>query len=275
MKTIPFFKMSGSGNDFIVIDNREKVVPESQLNRLVIGSCRRKMSVGADGVILVEPSEAVDFKWRFFNADGSLADMCGNGARCAARFAFIRGIAGRQMAFETMAGIIDARVGDDAVRIRMTEPKDLKTGVVIDVEATPLTVASINTGVPHVVMLVDDMEAVDVVGTGRLLRHHNDFAPDGTNVNFVTVSKNGKIYIRTYERGVEDETLACGTGNVAAALVLAHGHGMVSPVTLTTRSGSALTVHFKRQEGRFRDVYLEGDARVIYRGDLWEEAWQG
>ena len=275
MKTIPFFKMSGSGNDFIVIDNREKLVPESQLNRLVIGTCRRKMSVGADGVILVEASDAVDFKWRFFNADGSLADMCGNGARCVARFAFIRGIAGRQMAFETMAGIITARVGDDAVLIRMTDPTDVKTGVVIDVAGTPLTVASIKTGVPHVVVGVDDIEAVDVVATGRLLRHHDAFAPDGTNANFVTVNKNGKIYIRTYERGVEDETLACGTGNVAAALILAHDHQMVSPVTLTTRSGSALTVHFKRQEGRFRDVYLEGDARVIYRGDLWEEAWQG
>lgn len=274
MTTIPFFKMSGSGNDFILIDNRQAVVPEAQLNRLVTGACRRKMSVGADGMILIEPSDSVDFKWRFFNADGSLPDMCGNGARCAARFAFIHGIAGRQMAFETLAGIIHASVGDEGVKIRMTEPKDLKTGTILDLDGATFVVGSVNTGVPHVVTVVDDIEALDVVETGRLIRHHHDFAPKGTNANFVAVGKNGEILIRTYERGVEDETLACGTGNVAAALIMAHDRGLASPVTLTTRSGGKLTVHFKTQGDRYEDVFLEGDARVIYRGDLWEEAWR-
>ena len=128
MKPIPFFKMSGSGNDFIIIDNRGSMVPEDRLKRLVVGACRRKMSAGADGLILIEPSDSVDFKWRFFNADGSLPDMCGNGARCAARFAFIHGIAGRQMAFDTLAGTIEAAVGDAGVKIRMTDPVNLKTG---------------------------------------------------------------------------------------------------------------------------------------------------
>ena len=274
MTTIPFFKMSGSGNDFILIDNRQAVVPEAQLNRLVTGACRRKMSVGADGMILIEPSDSVDFKWRFFNADGSLPDMCGNGARCAARFAFIHGIAGRQMAFETLAGIIHASVGDEGVKIRMTEPKDLKTGTILDLDGATFVVGSVNTGVPHVVTVVDDIEALDVVETGRLIRQHHDFAPEGTNANFVAVGKNGEILIRTYERGVEDETLACGTGNVAAALIMAHDRGLASPVTLTTRSGGKLTVHFKTQGDRYEDVFLEGDARVIYRGDLWEEAWR-
>jgi diaminopimelate epimerase len=274
MKTIPFLKMSGSGNDFIIIDNREAVVPEAQLMRLVVGACRRKMSVGADGMIFIESSANLDFKWRFFNADGSLPDMCGNGARCAARFAFIHGIADRQMAFETLAGTIEATVGDDTVKIRMTEPRDLKTGTILELEGTPTAVGSINTGVPHVVMVVDDIEAVAVVKTGRLIRYHPKFAPDGTNANFVAVDSNGTILIRTYERGVEDETLACGTGNVAAALILAHERGLSSPVMLTTRSGGKLTVHFDAQAGRFQDVFLEGDARVIYRGDLWEEAWR-
>ena len=274
MKTIPFLKMSGSGNDFIVIDNRDAVVPEAELARLVVGACRRKMSAGADGMILIEPSDSLDFKWRFFNADGSLPDMCGNGARCAARFAFIHGIADRQMAFETLAGTIEATVGDDGVKIRMTEPRDLNTGIIMDIEGTPTIVGSINTGVPHVVLVVDDIEAVDVVETGRLIRYHPTFTPDGTNVNFVSVGNNGTIFIRTYERGVEDETLACGTGNVAAALILAHERGLSSPVTLTARSGGKLTVHFKTQGGRYQDVFLEGDARVIYRGDLWEEAWR-
>ena len=273
MKTIPFFKMSGSGNDFMLIDNRETVVPEARLKRLVVGACRRKMSAGADGMILIEPADHVDFKWRFFNADGSLAEMCGNGARCAARFAFIHGIAGREMAFETLAGIIHASVGEDSVKIRMTDPTDLKAGTLLDVNGTALNVSTVNTGVPHVVTVVDDIEALDVVATGRLIRHHPDFAPEGTNANFVALGQGGEIFIRTYERGVEDETLACGTGTVAAALVLANEHGLAAPVSLTTRSGSTLTVHFETHAGRYQEVFLEGDARVIYRGDLWEEAW--
>ena len=176
MTPIPFFKMSGSGNDFIIIDNREEVVPEDRLKQLVVGSCRRKMSVGADGMMLVEASQQVDFKWRFFNADGSLPDMCGNGARCAARFAFLNGIAGRQMAFETLAGVIEAEAGDHGVKIRMTDPRDVKIGYSLDLGGTVLTVSSINTGVPHVVAMVDDIEAVDVVPTGRLIRQHREFA---------------------------------------------------------------------------------------------------
>lgn len=275
MTPIPFFKMSGSGNDFIIIDNRDAVVPEDRLNQLVVGACRRKMSVGADGLMLIEASQQVDFKWRFFNADGSLPDMCGNGARCAARFAFLHGIAGRRMAFETLAGVIQAEVGDDGVKIRMTDPRDLKTDYPLDLAGTVVTVSSINTGVPHVVAMVNDIEAVDVVPVGRQIRQHPDFSPDGTNANFVALTGEGEIFIRTYERGVEDETLACGTGNVAAALILAHQKGLASPVTLSTRSGSRLTVHFQRRDDRFDNVFLEGDARVIYRGELWEEAWQG
>ncbi|HSO20558.1 MAG TPA: diaminopimelate epimerase [Desulfosarcina sp.] len=230
--------------------------------------------MGADGMMLIEPSQRVDFKWRFFNSDGSLPDMCGNGARCAARFAYLQGIAGRRMAFETLAGIIEAEVGDHGVRIRMTDPREMRTGCRLHLDGTPVEVASVNTGVPHVVMVVADVDAVDVAAVGRRIRHHPDFAPAGTNVNFVALADDGRIAIRTYERGVEDETLACGTGNVAAALVLAIDRGLAAPVKLTTRSGSELTVHFDRQGERFDNVFLEGDARVIYRGELWEEAWQ-
>ena len=275
MNPIPFFKMSGSGNDFIIIDNRTPMVPEESLHALIVGACRRKLSVGADGLILVEPSSSVDFKWRFFNADGSVAEMCGNGARCAARFAYIHGIADRQMAFQTLAGIIHADVGEKTVKIRMTDPVDLKTDFGLDLDGSGVHVGRVNTGVPHVVMMVDDVEKVDVVAMGRRIRYHQNFAPAGTNANFVSIDSDGQIWIRTYERGVEDETLACGTGNVAAALILAHDRGLTSPVTLCTRSGSMLTVHFSRQEGdRFQDIFLEGDARVIYRGELWEDAWR-
>ena len=274
MNPIPFFKMSGSGNDFIIIDNRAGIVPEADLQRLIVGSCRRKLSVGADGLLLIEPSDRVDFRWRFFNADGSVAEMCGNGARCAARFAFLSGIAGRKLAFETLAGVIEAEVGDDAVKIRMTDPGAIETGIALDLAGRPGVVSRVNTGVPHTVMMVDDIEALDVVALGRLTRHHPAFAPAGTNANFVQVKDDGRIFIRTYERGVEDETLACGTGNVAAALVLAHTRGLASPVRLTTRSGSVLTVHFNATDDGYADVFLEGDARVIYRGELWEEAWR-
>jgi diaminopimelate epimerase len=273
MKPIPFFKMSGSGNDFIIIDNRAAVVPEARVNELVTGACRRKMSVGADGLILIEPSDTVDFRWRFFNADGSPAEMCGNGARCAARFAYLQGIAARRMAFETVAGIIEASVDEDGVKIRMTDPTELKTGYGLNLDRATIVVGSVNTGVPHVVAVVEDIEAMDVIANGRWIRHHPDFAPAGTNVNFVALGNDNEIFIRTYERGVEDETLACGTGNVAAAVVLAHDRDLASPLSLTTRSGVKLTVHFKREAAHFTDVYLQGDARVIYRGELWEEAW--
>jgi len=274
MKPIPFFKMSGSGNDFIIIDNRASLVPDAHLPALVKGACRRKLSVGADGLILIEPSASVDFKWRFFNADGSVAEMCGNGARCAARFAFLHGIADRKMAFETLAGIIHADVEDHTVSIRMTDPVDFNAEFDLDLDGEQLRVGSVNTGVPHVVVMVADVEKTDVVAMGRRIRYHEQFAPTGTNANFISADSNGRISIRTYERGVEDETLACGTGNVAAALILAHTQGITSPVHLATRSRSTLTVHFSRQADRFQNVFLEGDARVIYRAELWEEAWR-
>ena len=273
MKPIPFYKMSGSGNDFIIIDNRDRVIDEDRLHRLIVGSCRRRVSVGADGLILIESSDTVDFTWRFFNSDGSIAEMCGNGARCAARFAFLHGICGRQLSFDTLAGTIQADVVGEGVKIRMTDPVNLLPLREIIVAGSSHSVGSVDTGVPHVVTVVDDIEAVDVVKTGRLIRHHPDFSPAGTNANFVAFGKNQELFIRTYERGVEDETLACGTGNVAAALIL-HAHGKVdSPVILTTRGGGRLTVHFTQTVSGYEEVYLEGDARVIYNGELWEEAW--
>jgi diaminopimelate epimerase len=274
MRTIPFCKMSGSGNDFVIIDNRNGVISEERLHQFVTGICRRRMSVGADGVILIEPSDTADFRWRFFNADGSLPDMCGNGARCAARFAHLHDIAGPQMTFETLAGVIEAVVGDRGVKIHMTDPKGLRTDINLDLSAETVAVGSVNTGVPHVVMMVSDVEAVDVVGDGRRIRNHRKFSPEGTNVNFVAEASDGRIFIRTYERGVEDETLACGTGNVAAALILAHQRNQASPVCLITRSGATLRVHFDRDGERFENVHLEGDARLIYRGELCEEAWR-
>jgi diaminopimelate epimerase len=274
MDQIPFFKMSGSGNDFILIDNREKVVEENGLSDRIKKVCRRQMSVGADGFILVENSDNVDFKWRFFNADGSLAEMCGNGARCAARFAFLNGIAGKEMAFETDAGIVRASVSGRDVKIEMPEPKDIKTDYIIELEKGSLSVNSVNTGVPHVVVMVDKLDRVDVVKQGREIRYCKSFAPAGTNVNFMSLQNDGSIAIRTYERGVEDETLACGTGSVAGAVIMAYKEKINSPVKVRTKSGAFLNIFFNKNNSDFSEVYLEGDSRVIYSGKLWRDAWE-
>jgi diaminopimelate epimerase len=273
MDQIPFFKMSGSGNDFILIDNREKVVEENGLSDMIKKVCRRKMSVGADGFILVEKSDQVDFNWRFFNSDGSLAEMCGNGARCAARFAYLNGIAGKEMAFGTDAGIVSASVTDKGAKIKMPNPKDIRTDYNIELERGSLSVHSVNTGVPHVVVIVDELDCVDVINQGREIRYFKSFSPAGTNVNFISVQNDGSIAIRTYERGVEDETLACGTGSIAGAVIMASKEKISSPVRILTKSNEFLKVFFNRKNGVFTDIYLEGDARVIYSGKLWQDAW--
>ena len=274
MKKLTFFKMSGSGNDFILIDNRNNVVDESGLTSFINNVCRRKMSVGADGLILIENSDSADFKWRYYNSDGGRAEMCGNGARCAARFAYLNKIAGPDMSFVTDAGIVHAQVTGDKVKVKMMDPSDFKQDYTIELKNGPLTLSSVNTGVPHVVITMDSIDDIDVAGTGREVRLHQRFAPAGTNVNFITRVKKGIFSIRTYERGVEDETLACGTGSVASALVTASKDKVNSPLNIITRSGGVLTIHFKEDNGRFYDIYLEGDARIIYKGKLWEDAWR-
>lgn len=273
MRDIEFYKMSGAGNDFIIIDNRDPVVDETDLAGFIVKVCRRKYSVGADGLILVESSNQVDFKWRFYNSDGSRAEMCGNGARCAARFAYVNRIAGHEMSFETDAGIVSARIQNDRVKIRMTDPTGLRMNYPLKIGARTLRISSINTGVPHAVVEVEDLESADVCGDGRCVRFHEAYAPAGTNANFVSMTAKGEIVIRTYERGVEDETLACGTGSVAAALVMAKIRCLSSPVDVLTRSRERLSVYFRMDGDRFHDVYLEGSARIIYVGRLNPEAW--
>lgn len=274
MKQIPFYKMSGAGNDFIIIDNRDKKINDNDLTGFIAGVCRRKMSAGADGLILIENSEAHDFRWRFFNSDGSKAEMCGNGARCAARFAHVTGIAGTSLSFETEAGVVSAQINKDRVKVLMPEPLDLKLTYPLKLSNPTLEISSINTGVPHVVVMVEQVDDVDVVSLGREIRLHQTFAPAGTNANFVQHCKDHSIKIRTYERGVEDETLACGTGAVASAIISASLFNINSPVNVKTRSGVYLTVHFDAKGGQFSNVHMEGDARIIYKGELQAEAWK-
>ena len=274
MKKIEFYKMSGSGNDFIIIDNRDNIIDKDGLSNFIAKVCRRKISAGADGMILVENSDNADFKWRFFNSDGSVAEMCGNGARCVARFAYLNDIAGSNMSFETLAGLVKAEIIGERVKVKMTDPFKLKTADTIKLKNGLVSISSINTGVPHVVIVNDSIDDVDIVKIGKEIRYHNQFSPAGTNVNFVCHIKDNTIAIRTFERGVEDETLACGTGAAASAIVIAHKMKLDSPVSVLTRSGGYLNVFFKEKEGQYYDIYLEGDARIIYKAELWEDAWK-
>ncbi len=271
MPGIPFSKLSGSGNDFILIDNRRGVVPPADLPGLTRTLCRRKFSVGADGLIAIEDAEGADFRWRFFNADGSSAEMCGNGGRCAARFAVEKGIAGARHCFETLAGPIRAEVKGRRVKLEMVLPRDLCLTVDIPLPSGRRRCASVNTGVPHVVLAEEDLEAVDVKSRGREIRNHSLFFPAGTNVNFILRNGQSQISVRTYERGVEDETMACGTGAVAGALVGACWWGLTSPVEVRTRGGEILMVYFSRQGERFEEVFLEGDTLWVYDAHCVDE----
>ncbi len=264
---IPFKKMHGSGNDFILIDNRKHQIRPEESARAAKRLCRRHFGIGADGLILIEDSRKADFRWNFFNADGSKADMCGNGGRCAARFAVMEGICRPELRFETGAGIIKASVSGSKVRLQLTRPRDLKLDMAIKVHDRDRTVHFIDTGVPHAVLFPADIEKEPVFETGRIIRYHRAFSPEGTNVNFVKVTGPSSILIRTYERGVEDETYACGTGAVASALIAGIKGLVEPPVKVRTWGGEELRVYFQKQEApSFQEVYLEGKAVLVYSG---------
>ena len=269
---VPFVKMSGTGNDFIIIDHRKPLIGREAMAEFAALVCRRKFSAGADGLILIEESDQADFKWLFFNADGSVAEMCGNGARCAARFAYMHGIAPARMCFETLAGIIEAQVADINVSVKMTDPGDVQMHREITVDDETILLHTVDTGVPHAVLFVDDIAQIDVCAQGSRIRHHGTFMPAGTNVNFVQKQGNG-FKVRTYERGVEDETLACGTGAVAGALIAALLDQAASPVEIITSGGDQLTIVFDLKEnGSAENVFLKGPAHVVYKGELNAEA---
>ncbi len=264
-----FSKLTGSGNDFILVDIMAGQVDVDAFREKISKVCARAHSVGADGIIFLELSPKAHFRWRFFNSDGSEAEMCGNGGRCAARFAFERGIAPREMTFETLAGLIKAQVLDGGrVEVQLPTPHGWRWRESLSLDGRILEYSFVNTGVPHVVAFVEDLNDVDIRGLGRKVRFHDRFSPAGTNVNFVQVLGEGCLALRTYERGVEDETLACGTGATAAALIYL-GNRENGHVEVLTRSGEALVV-----EKRGNEVYLQGGTRWVYDGQLKSEAWE-
>jgi diaminopimelate epimerase len=262
-----FTKMNGAGNDFILIDNRAGDIrlDRSQIARL----CDRHRGIGADGVLLLEkPSNRADFRMRYFNADGGEAEMCGNGARCFARFANKIAGAQKKISFETPAGVIAADLVNDLVTLKMTEPTGLRINMKVPMTDEDKTVHFINSGVPHVVIPVSRVDDVDVRREGSAVRYHKMFSPNGANVNFVEKRAPNLIAVRTYERGVEDETLACGTGVVASALIFAIIEKANGPITVIARGGDELQVGFERSDNQVRNVTLTGPAEFIFEGSI-------
>ncbi|MBW2617624.1 MAG: diaminopimelate epimerase [Deltaproteobacteria bacterium] len=274
--SLRFHKMSGAGNDFILIDNFDGAM-DADAGPLARRLCPRRTSVGADGLVTLEPDPKgqADFSWRFHNADGSEAEMCGNAARCAAWLAHQLGRAGRKLSFRTRAGLIRAEVKGNQVRVEMPGPHTIKTGLDLKVGGGGLEAGFINTGVPHVVVRVDQAEAIDLAGQGAKVRHHPDFAPAGTNANFYSLAAGGVLRMRTFERGVEAETLACGTGAVAVAL-MAHLKGRAAPPTrVLMSSGAELVIDYQANPKGIDPwpgpVLMEGPVTLVYTAELSEE----
>jgi len=293
MKRIDFTKMVASGNDFVIAEASNQPAPAKRsgpgkpvtrsFGLLARDICERKFGVGADGLLVLEKSRLADIKMRIFNADGSEAAMCGNGARCVALY-----LGKPKVKIETQAGIIESCVNRESVKIKLTDPKDIKLDIPLVFNGRTLQVNFINTGVPHAVIFVEGLDKIHVFGLGRVIRYHKKFSPAGTNVDFVEIIGDNDISIRTYERGVEDETLACGTGAVAAALITNYKLQIIPPtnyvgagsrqilmqmggtnykkINVRTRSGEILKVYFVKKNNKFSDVWLKGKAKVIYKG---------
>jgi diaminopimelate epimerase len=265
---LEFMKMDGAGNDFILVDNREKHLKLSR--QQVVSLCDRHRGIGADGIFLLNPSATgkADWAWEFYNSDGSSGEMCGNGARCFARFVQKFTGATKEITFETLAGIITAHFHGELVTVNLTRPENLRLNEQVPLRSGPQTIHSVDTGVPHAVLFVPDANKAPVMELGPEVRRHAHYNPRGTNVNFVQVLGPGRIRVRTFERGVEGETLACGTGVSASALISARVHGFASPIQVQVQGGDVLEVSFKEKNGTFEDVRLTGPARFIFEGKV-------
>ncbi|MFC5407939.1 diaminopimelate epimerase [Larkinella bovis] len=252
-----FFKYQGTGNDFILIDDREETFPVSQ--DYIAHLCHRRFGIGADGLILLRNHPAYDFRMIYFNADGAEGSMCGNGGRCIVRFAHDLGLFEKETRFLAVDGEHQAAVNGDEVSLKMND--------VTHIDQQP-DFTFLNTGSPHYVKIVEEVEAMDVVAEGRAVRYSDRFAPGGTNANFMEPTSDKRLFVRTYERGVEDETYSCGTGVTASALVAHQQLGMQSPVSIQTLGGM-LRVSFETGEaGGFSNVYLMGPAVRVYQGTI-------
>lgn len=260
--------MNGAGNDFVMIDNRSQQLSLSQ--KQIAWICDRHRGVGADGLLLVEPEsqKLADFRMRYYNSDGGEAEMCGNGARCFARFVQKIGGCKEQVSFQTLAGVIRATMDDARVTINLSDPKNLRLKEKVTLSTGEVEVHSLNTGVPHAVVFISNADEAKVEALGSEIRYHQHFKPSGTNVNFVQLLGGSHIRVRTYERGVEAETLACGTGVTASALIAHALHKLQSPIAVQVQGGDTLEVSFAFQKDVFTHVFLKGPADFTFEGNI-------
>jgi diaminopimelate epimerase len=265
---LEFSKMNGAGNDFVLVDNRETALKLTR--EQIVRICDRHRGVGADGIILLVPcaSGKADWAWQFYNSDGSSGEMCGNGARCFARFVQKLSGASSQLTFETIAGVITATFQGERVTVNLTRPENLRLNESVKLSFGAQTIHSLNTGVPHAVLFVPDADKAMLSEWGPEIRRHAHFGPRGTNVNFVQVTGPNQIRVRTFERGVEGETLACGTGVSASALVSSKIHHFTSPVRVRVQGGDDLEVSFREVDSSFDDVMLTGPADFAFQGTI-------
>ena len=263
---IRFYKFHGTGNDFIIIDDRKKKFPAKNVRRIA-GLCNRRTGIGADGLILLRPHSQTDFEMLYFNSDGKLGSMCGNGGRCAAALSYMLGITGKNMFITACDGIHSAEILKNdkqqenfLVKLSMADVDDYKTYK---------DCVYVDTGSPHCVCFVNNLNVLNVITNGRKLRYDKRFSPGGANINFLE-SRNKELAVRTYERGVEDETLSCGTGVIASALASAISRIVVienKSVSVKTPGGN-LKVHYAFRNNKFSDIFLEGPAVIVYSGEL-------
>ncbi|MCK9573008.1 MAG: diaminopimelate epimerase [Candidatus Omnitrophica bacterium] len=268
-KIIDFYKMVAAGNDFVVVGEHLQA-GSRELAELARNMCDRKYGIGADGILLIEKSKKADAKMRIFNADGSEAEMCGNGARCSALLTKekTKSKKSKIIKIETKAGIIESEVNKENVKIKLTAPSGTKLNIPIKINNRTLKVNFVNTGVPHAVIFVEGLDKIEVDRLGRIIRYHPEFAPKGANVNFVEVLNDDFIKVRTYERGVEAETLACGTGSSASAIITGIRQKKTGDrrIEAQTKSGEILKVYIEQEKDRFKNVWLEGKAKLVYKG---------
>ncbi len=269
-----FVKMAGGGNDFLVFQADGRSLADEDRRRLAL-VCRRGLSVGADGALFLTPDGPGRVRVDYLNSDGGPATFCANGTRCAARYAVRHGLAsGPSLVLETGWGPIAARVDGESVTLALPTVPAPSDPVPISGKGLPPTAIPMKIGVPHLVVFMrGDLSKMDIERLGPLVRHHPAM-PEGANANFVRGGKDNRIQVRTWERGVEGETLSCGSGVVAAAIVAGRQGLAVSPVVCETKSGVDLTVEFSDEKDNFTSVRLTGDAREVYAGELLEEAWQ-
>lgn len=270
MEKIAFYKYTSQGNDFIIVDNWNGEVPEKDMAKTAKLMCRPKYGIGADGLVfIVAGPDDVDFAWRFFTADGTEADMCGNAARCAAHLAASLNIAPSEMSFKTKAGVVEATVEDRKVKIRLPKIGRSEGAALVEAEGISLTYHRLSVGMPHAVAWVEDLEALNVNKLGRAVRRHPAFAPDGANIDFAKVTGPDRLTLRSYMRGVEEEVLSSGTGAVAATL-LAAAQGLItgSCVVCRTKGDGELTVSFEGPATSPEAVYLEGQVRCLFSGQV-------